>query len=650
MKKGSRNLLIILGVIILVVLFVVKPFGTQLFYIPGGGLTPLSLNTATFSSTDGTLNAKVIAMTFRAGGMGVGVGGTLSKDAINAQLADNVGDVGKGYTFEVGMSSERCFYPFLKNSSLTKYGHLQRYEYKNFTCLGDFDCVNWANMTPSLTAKCQEYASSRGGQFVYISKNPGEYGGSCVISLQDGGSIAEIKTPNYQFIMDSKLQVEGLAVSNGQDTITGNIASGTQGVLDQVDYYVSGNKIGYLLWQGNLSTGETCAVVEAAQRYVVNTQQGDGSMSWRLINAVNVNDYHGKETSLTNLSTTQGISYVQEAVNQVNTALSAIKVDAASSSATTLEGKTISYATRSGYDGALWYEPNKYLYFPVYTLYIKADTLNFIQPLPKVCTLELSSSATSKSGDIIPINVSWNNCGQAGNFSVAISCSGVYQAVDGTKEVYGTAGSPVNNQMRVQGTCSANQSGSCTITVKPISGILEGTPVSKSTTLSCSPEVQCTANTKWCIGNILKSCTSSGQYGADTDCVAQGKICSEGACTTQTCGLLQEKCNGVCYSVCGIGQTRNSTTCVCSNILTCGNGVIDTGEDCDGSNLNNKTCQTQGFVSGTLSCQSCRFNTTACVKGSGCDATCVGMIAVGAIIVIGGALIYVLFFKKKRRK
>lgn len=35
---------------------------------------------------------------------------------------------------------------------------------------------------------------------------------------------------------------------------------------------------------------------------------------------------------------------------------------------------------------------------------------------------------------------------------------------------------------------------------------------------------------------------------------------------------------------------------------TCSNGVIDSGEVCDGSNLKSQTCQTQGFASGTLKC------------------------------------------------
>jgi len=49
---------------------------------------------------------------------------------------------------------------------------------------------------------------------------------------------------------------------------------------------------------------------------------------------------------------------------------------------------------------------------------------------------------------------------------------------------------------------------------------------------------------------------------------------------------------------------------------SCGNGYIDTGEQCDGSNLGGATCQSLGYNSGTLSCSSlCAYNTSNCSTG-----------------------------------
>src|SRR3989344_6781100 len=45
----------------------------------------------------------------------------------------------------------------------------------------------------------------------------------------------------------------------------------------------------------------------------------------------------------------------------------------------------------------------------------------------------------------------------------------------------------------------------------------------------------------------------------------------------------------------------------------CGDGVVDSSEECDGANLNGASCSSRGFTSGTLSCSSsCEFNTSSC--------------------------------------
>lgn len=52
-------------------------------------------------------------------------------------------------------------------------------------------------------------------------------------------------------------------------------------------------------------------------------------------------------------------------------------------------------------------------------------------------------------------------------------------------------------------------------------------------------------------------------------------------------------------------------------VSLCGNGVVNTGEQCDSTDLAGQTCVGQGFVSGVLSCTaSCAFNTASCNSGS----------------------------------
>ena len=72
----------------------------------------------------------------------------------------------------------------------------------------------------------------------------------------------------------------------------------------------------------------------------------------------------------------------------------------------------------------------------------------------------------------------------------------------------------------------------------------------------------------------------------------------------------------------GVGAYTNSV---------CGNGVVEGGESCDGSNLDGASCQSLGFSGGSLSCSSCSFNTNGCTGDDtapsvpqGLDATTAG--------------------------
>ena len=62
--------------------------------------------------------------------------------------------------------------------------------------------------------------------------------------------------------------------------------------------------------------------------------------------------------------------------------------------------------------------------------------------------------------------------------------------------------------------------------------------------------------------------------------------------------------------------------------VICGNGIVETGEQCDLTNLSGETCVSRGFDSGTLSCTSnCTFDTSACTTiggGGGCTPDCEG--------------------------
>jgi hypothetical protein len=60
-------------------------------------------------------------------------------------------------------------------------------------------------------------------------------------------------------------------------------------------------------------------------------------------------------------------------------------------------------------------------------------------------------------------------------------------------------------------------------------------------------------------------------------------------------------------------NSQSGTVSIQANVPGCGDNIIQSGEECDGSNLGGQTCQSRGFSSGTLSCNSnCTFNTSQC--------------------------------------
>lgn len=100
---------------------------------------------------------------------------------------------------------------------------------------------------------------------------------------------------------------------------------------------------------------------------------------------------------------------------------------------------------------------------------------------------------------------------------------------------------------------------------------------------------------------------------ADTDPCGNGSIDSGESCdganlNSKTCGT--QGFDGGSLS-CNADCSFNTSACT----LNCGNGTIQSPEQCDGANLNSQTCVTQGFNSGTLTCNAnCTFSNSACVN------------------------------------
>ncbi|MFL6201718.1 MAG: DNRLRE domain-containing protein [Thermoanaerobaculia bacterium] len=98
--------------------------------------------------------------------------------------------------------------------------------------------------------------------------------------------------------------------------------------------------------------------------------------------------------------------------------------------------------------------------------------------------------------------------------------------------------------------------------------------------------------------------TDSGQYDWKTR-VGAFSLCDQGSCTpTQN---PETSCAD------GLDNDCDGTTDMADLDCSCGNGVKDPGEACDGSDFGGQTCAGLGLYAGTLSCTAgCAYNTSGC--------------------------------------
>ena len=113
---------------------------------------------------------------------------------------------------------------------------------------------------------------------------------------------------------------------------------------------------------------------------------------------------------------------------------------------------------------------------------------------------------------------------------------------------------------------------------------------------------------------LVSACTICDCPPEFAHCVEDGGIAGLGACESTTCG--DGLCEGsedssTCCSDCGCDGEGDciDNECIVDN---CGNGIIDSGEDCDGTEFGGESCTTLGYDSGSLSCDDCNLNNDNC--------------------------------------
>ena len=128
----------------------------------------------------------------------------------------------------------------------------------------------------------------------------------------------------------------------------------------------------------------------------------------------------------------------------------------------------------------------------------------------------------------------------------------------------------------------------------------------------------------------------NNQIDSGEDC--DGSDLNGGSCVTQGFAGGSLSCSSSC--------SYDTSSCLSS---VCNNGVVEGSEDCDGSDLNGATCVTQGFAGGSLSCSSsCSYDTSSCLSsvcnngvvegGEDCDGSHLNGATCGSLGFSGGSL------------
>jgi hypothetical protein len=115
----------------------------------------------------------------------------------------------------------------------------------------------------------------------------------------------------------------------------------------------------------------------------------------------------------------------------------------------------------------------------------------------------------------------------------------------------------------------------------------------------------CEAGTTKCLDGTCSTNCSDTDEGNDETC-NYNQVCD----LNESCSCID--CDGE-QNTCSQGHVCDFSQQLCVLRVECGNGVAQTGEDCDSADLNAQNCTSLGYAGGNLLCtDTCTLNTSGC--------------------------------------
>jgi len=485
MKKQTRNILTILALVLIVAVSATSYFMTI-------GFTTLSLQQSSFRSTDSLLNGPVWILTVRQGGMAQRAEGTFYPSEITADGTHAL----KSFSIDIVNQKQTCNYPIqIDYNAIPIYSVGYRtYGYDWSHPLG------WSY--DQIKADCSNY-----GEVFAIGNFAWSTDDYCYYGTKKTANIGTFNTWNLDFETDISIQVDGEAPITKTITNTADVAFGSQTRFDTIAYAV---------WQGNLATGDNCP--SPADRYVATYQNG----AWRIVSGADYDSYKNyfQTTNIPDGSTaTVERSVLEQTVSQVNYyGNAAIQEESFYSS-----GGAKAQTTGTADSGRVYIDLAKQIQFPVFTFYVKADTLGIYQPVGRAQIVSVDSTdfKTGETGNIIAVV---KNIGdERGGFEIYAVCPSPFRQVGTNIQTTIEAGQTYTANIPITASVGERTTRDCTVYACVL-----GNCVSRAVSVTADPQQICTPGQEYCeFDTKIYRCNDAGSgYDLVEDCGEQGKVCS----------------------------------------------------------------------------------------------------------------------------
>jgi len=483
---NKKNAIIVLGIIILSLFIYQSGYLNQYFAL--SGTSTLNVSNVSLESSNPFFSGNAILATFTANSkINQSYYGTLSASQINNSISEET--VENGFKANIENLSSWCEYNLTQQP-------LNLYDYE--VIYKDLECV-WCSDADAdkILPGCAMFGTIV--DYGRISNN--DYTGYCVYK----NLISSLKG-NIQTIGDNKFTAQTTFQIDGEGKQYKTISSTEQSVW----FPTEDNPNAYLLWQGNLTSGSWC---EAPQDQDITTVYKNGQ--YIITEQSLISEYQIRQTQLENLPYRPSTNYIEQRVINSDAYRNAIY---SGSQWNPTNSNEIAFIET----GKIKYNLNELVSFPVFSMYVKADSLGIFTANPEA-RINFIQGTTIGDGSQGSIEVNISNIGQeGGSFTVGLDCIDSWVNDSQTRSSYFNAQQTYSVFVPITGSCSTTQSTQCRASVTS----LGETIYSSYANVTCQPNQTCIPNQKSCIENKVQQCNSDGTtWLVLNDCQSQGKTC-----------------------------------------------------------------------------------------------------------------------------